>query len=42
MRVRTNTKLIVGAARKHGTGNTEIGRNLETLKGKRAKAGKKQ
>lgn len=42
MGVSTNTKLIVGAARKHGTGNTEIGSNLETLKGKGVKVGKKQ
>lgn len=37
----TNTKLIVGVARKYGTGNTEIGSNLETLKDRGLKWGKK-
>lgn len=36
----TNPKLIVGVARKHGTRNTEIDSNLETLKGREVKGGK--
>lgn len=40
MGVSTNAKLIVGAARKHGTGNTETGSNLET-KRQRSKGRKK-
>lgn len=37
----TNTKLIVGVARKYGTGNTEIDSKLETLKDRGLKGGRK-
>lgn len=33
----TNTKLILGVARKHGPGNTEIESNLETSEGRGVK-----